>query len=55
MNTYNLFVDGKEILKQVPSEELENSLATLRGLVWASGGSDKNIKITQNDLKDCLD
>lgn len=55
MNKYNLFVDGKEILKQVPYEELENNLATLRGLVWTSGGSDKNIRITQNNLKDCLD
>ena len=50
MNTYNLSVDGKEILKQVPSNKLEETLRTLRGLVWTSGGSDKDIKITKNHL-----
>ena len=54
MNTYNLSVDGKVILKQVSSEELENSLSTLRGLVWVTGGSDKNIEITKNNLKKSL-
>jgi len=51
MNTYNLSVNGKEILKQVPCEEIEETLKTLRGLVWTSGGSDEDIKITENSCK----
>lgn len=50
MNTYNLSVDGKQILTQIPSDKLEETLKTIRGLVWTSGGSDKNIKIIENNL-----
>jgi hypothetical protein len=49
MNTYNVSVNGKEVLTQIHSEELEGSLKILRGLVWASGGSDKDIEVFLNN------
>lgn len=50
MTTFDVFVDGKEIIKAVPSENIEEVLKTLRGLVWTSGGSDDNIEIKPNNL-----
>ena len=50
MNTYSVSVNGIEVLKQIPKEKLEESLITIRGLVWTSGGSDEDIKITKNTL-----
>lgn len=49
MNTYNVSVNGKDILTEIPSEELEGSLKVLRGLVWATGGSDEDIKVVLNN------
>ena len=50
MSTFNVSVNGVEVLSQIPPEKLKESLITIRGLVWTSGGSDKNIKITENIL-----
>jgi hypothetical protein len=51
MNTFNISVDGKEVVTKITSDNLEGTLRVIRGLVWTSGGSDSNIEITQNNLK----
>ena len=51
MNTYNVSVNGVEILKEISYEKLEWEMKTLRPLVWLTGGNDKNITITENILK----
>ena len=51
MNTYNVSVNGVEILKEISYENLEREMRTLRPLVWLTGGNDKNITITENSLK----
>ena len=48
MNTYNISVNGNEILSQVPQSDLQQNLKTIRGLVWTSGGNDKDIEVTLN-------
>ena len=48
MNTYNISVEGKHILTQIPTENLEEKLKVIRGLVWTNGGSDKDIIISIN-------
>ncbi len=52
MNTYNISVKGTEILSQVPQSDLQENLRTIRGLVWASGGNDKDIQIKLNNDED---
>lgn len=49
-NTYNVLVNGKEIIKDVSSDELSNTMKMIRGLVWTQGGSDENITITLNKI-----
>jgi hypothetical protein len=48
MNTYNISVNGNEILKQVPQSELQENLKMIRGLVWTSGGNDEDIQVVLN-------
>ena len=48
MNTYNISVNGNEILSQVPQNDLQENLKLIRGLVWTSGGNDEDIKVTLN-------
>ena len=48
MNTYNISVKGNEILSQVPQSDLQENLKTIRGLVWTSGGNDKDIQVELN-------
>ena len=50
MNTFNVSVNGKKILTEVPAEKLEGELKILKGLVWALGGSNKDIEIVENKL-----
>ena len=50
MNTYDVSVNGKIILQEIKVEDLENKLKEIRGLVWATGGSDRDIEITLNTL-----
>jgi hypothetical protein len=51
MNTYNVSVNGIEVLKEVSFDSLEKELKTLRPLVWLNGGKDEDITITENNLK----
>jgi len=48
MNTYNISVEGREVLTQIPTENIEEKLKLVRGLVWTSGGSDKDIIVSIN-------
>ena len=48
MNTYSISVNGNEILSQVPQNNLQDNLKTIRGLVWTSGGNDKDIQVSIN-------
>jgi len=48
MNTYNISVKGNEILSQVPQSDLQENLKVIRGLVWTSGGNDKDIEVSLN-------
>jgi hypothetical protein len=48
MNTYNISVKGNEILSQVPQSDLQDNLKLVRGLVWTSGGNDKDIQVSIN-------
>jgi hypothetical protein len=48
MNTYNISVKGDEILSQVSQSDLQEKLRTIRGLVWTSGGNDKDIQVELN-------
>lgn len=48
MNTYNIAVNGVEVIAQIPQENLQENLSLIRGLVWTSGGSDKNIEVILN-------
>lgn len=52
MNTYNILVDGKNIITEITSDKLEGTLKIVRGLVWTSGGSDINIQVIENNLKE---
>ena len=54
MNTYNISVKGNEILSQVPQSDLQENLRTIRGLVWTSGGGDKDIIVSLNKNEDHL-
>ena len=49
MNTYNISVNGNEILSQVPQSNLQENLRTIRGLVWTSGGNDRDIEVELNN------
>lgn len=49
MNTYNISVNGNELLSQVPQNDLQEKLKLIRGLVWTSGGNDKDITVTINN------
>ena len=48
MNTYNISVRGNEILNQIPQNDLQDNLKTIRGLVWTSGGNDGDIRVELN-------
>ena len=48
MNTYNISVNGNEILSQVPQNDLQKNLKLVRGLVWTSGGNDEDIEVSLN-------
>ena len=48
MNTFNISVNGRLVLKKIPSEHLTENLKLIRGLVWTSGGSDDDIEILDN-------
>jgi hypothetical protein len=48
MNTYNISVKGTNIISQLSQSDLQENLKLIRGLVWTSGGNDKDIKITLN-------
>jgi len=52
MNTYNISVNGNEILSQVPQNDLQENLKLIRGLVWTSGGNDENIIVSLNKNED---
>ena len=49
MNTYNISVNGNEILSQVSQNDLQENLKTIRGLVWTSGGNDRDIEVELNN------
>jgi len=48
MNTYNISVEGRVVLTQIPTENIEENLKIIRGLVWTHGGSDKDIIVSIN-------
>lgn len=48
MNTYNISVEGRVVLTQISTENIEENLKIIRGLVWTNGGSDKDISISIN-------
>jgi hypothetical protein len=48
MNTYNISVKGTNIISQLSQSDLQENLKLIRGLVWTSGGNDKDIEITLN-------
>jgi hypothetical protein len=48
MNTYNISVEGREVLTEITIENIEENLKIIRGLVWTNGGSDKDITISIN-------
>jgi hypothetical protein len=52
MNTFNILVNGKDIITEITSDKLEGTLQIVRGLVWTSGGSDMNIQVIENNLKE---
>ena len=52
MNTFNIIVDGKNIITDIASDKLKGTLQIVRGLVWTSGGSDMNIEVIENNLKE---
>ena len=52
MNTYNISVNGNEILSQVSQSDLQDNLKTIRGLVWTSGGNDGDIEVELNKDED---
>jgi hypothetical protein len=52
MNTYNISVNGNEILSQVSQSDLQENLRTIRGLVWTSGGNDRDIEVELNKDED---
>ena len=52
MNTYNILVNGNKVLSQVPQSELQENLKLIRGLVWTSGGNDKDIEVSLNKNED---
>lgn len=51
MNTFSIIVNGKEIVKDLTENNLENSLNLIRGLVWTSGGSESDIKIKEVEIE----
>ena len=48
MNTYNISVEGRVVLTQISTENIEENLKLIRGLVWTNGGSDKDIIVSIN-------
>jgi hypothetical protein len=48
MNTYNISVEGREVLTEITIENIEENLKIIRGLVWTQGGSDKDIMVSIN-------
>lgn len=48
MNTYDVKVNGKIVLKEIPSSKLEEELLMIRGLVWTSGGKEDDIQVFLN-------
>ena len=50
MNTYNISVNGVEILKEISFENLEAELKILTPLVWLNGGKSEDIEIKENHL-----
>mgnify|MGYP003347915970 CR=1 FL=1 len=57
MNTYNIEVNGTVIVEKIAQEELQGALNQVRGLVWTSGGNDKNISVilNNNEMPPCND
>ena len=56
MNTYNIEVNGTVIVEKIAQENLQKTLNQVRGLVWTSGGNDKNISVVLNKKeKHCND
>ena len=51
MTTFSISVNGKEVIKKVPTDELEEQLKIVRGIVWTTGGSDSNIEVMEDVLK----
>ncbi len=49
MNTYTISLKGNEILCQVSQSDLQENLKPIRGLVWTSGGNDKDIQVELNN------
>jgi hypothetical protein len=43
-------VRGKKILSQISQKELQEKLKLIRGLVWTSGGDDKDITVILNKV-----
>ncbi len=52
MNTYNIQVKGVTVLHKVKTENLEENLKIIRGLVWTSGGNDEDINVSLNKNED---
>jgi hypothetical protein len=50
MNTFNVSVKGKPVLTEIPAEKLEGQLKIVKGIVWATGGSNDDIQIVENKL-----
>lgn len=48
MNTYNIEVNGTVIVEKIAQDNLQNTLNQVRGLVWTSGGNDKDISVVLN-------
>ena len=48
MNTYNINVKGIKVLCHISQNDLQENLKLIRGIVWTSGGNDKDIEVTLN-------
>ncbi len=52
MNTYNIQVKGVTVLERVSTDNLDENLKLIRGLVWTSGGNDSDIDVSLNNDED---
>jgi hypothetical protein len=48
MNTYNISVKGVKVLGELSPDDIQDNLKLIRGLVWTSGGNDKDIVVSLN-------